>query len=617
MKNISIKRMLALCLTLALLAATLGVLPVPVAHAAGTINVNTTDDEFNADFGECSLREAIESANTNTNFGGCMRSGTAPYTISVPANTYTLTGALGEDNNSSGDLDIRASMTINGAGAGSTIIDGNNNDRVFHIDPTGIGGLTVNISGVTIQNGAATFHGGGIYNDSSTVNVTDSTLSGNQGRGIYNYGGTVTITDSTLSDNQADRGGGICNLVGTVTITDSTLSGNQGGGIYNLGGTVTITDSTLSGNQGRGIYNLLGTVNLTNSTLSGNQGSGIFNDESGRVTITNSTLSGNTVGGSGGGIYNQGGNHTYWGAVTITDSTISGNTAGENGGGIYNLGETHLSNVTIAKNTADSDNNGTGDGGGVYRGYGMVDLKNTIIAGNTDKGGEAPDCGGTLSSSGDNIVQNAVGCTLGGTGTNISVDPLLGSLADNGGATQTHALQAGSPAIDAVTDCTDLSSNPVRTDQRGVARPQSTACDIGAYEAAPELSIDKTVVPATNVSYRGVVTYTVVVSNSGVIDADNTLLTDTLSSQVDFARWVDQPTGADQANDQITWNGTVSASTALTFAFVVNHVGDYGDVVVNTAEYSHTICGGSDSATFTVIGVSYLPTIQKNNVITP
>jgi uncharacterized repeat protein (TIGR01451 family) len=128
---------------------------------------------------------------------------------------------------------------------------------------------------------------------------------------------------------------------------------------------------------------------------------------------------------------------------------------------------------------------------------------------------------------------------------------------------------------------------------------------------SPSLGITKTVTPTTNVTYHGEVTYTVVLNNSGTANASGTLLTDTLPGEVDFVSWVEQPAGANQINDQITWNGTVSASEAITFTFVVMRVGAYGDVVTNTAEYRHTTGSGDDDAIFNVLYHIYLPIVLK------
>lgn len=127
------------------------------------------------------------------------------------------------------------------------------------------------------------------------------------------------------------------------------------------------------------------------------------------------------------------------------------------------------------------------------------------------------------------------------------------------------------------------------------------------------LSVSKTVTPTTDITYHGTVTYTIALSNSGVISSTGVLLTDMLPSQVDFASWVVQPANANETNGQITWSGTVTASEAITFTFVVTHTGDYGDVVTNTVEYSHISGIGSDDATFIVESaiLTYLPIILK------
>jgi hypothetical protein len=110
-----------------------------------------------------------------------------------------------------------------------------------------------------------------------------------------------------------------------------------------------------------------------------------------------------------------------------------------------------------------------------------VTLKNTIVANN-----EGGDCGGGgVTSDGHNLDSDGT-CALTGTGDQSSTDPLLAALADNGGPTQTRALPANSPAVDAADD-----AGCPATDQRGVARPQdgdedgTAVCDIGAFELEP------------------------------------------------------------------------------------------------------------------------------------
>ncbi|MCS6815929.1 MAG: FG-GAP-like repeat-containing protein [Blastocatellia bacterium] len=165
----------------------------------------------------------------------------------------------------------------------------------------------------------------------------------------------------------------------------------------------------------------------------------------------------------------------------MTNSTFSGNIArGGNigGGAIVNGGELYLSFVTIAFNQAT-----TANGGGIFNNsVGVVRIKNSIVAGNT-AGGAGGNCwsqGGPILSLGGNVDND--GTCFGGAGSpNIN----LGPLQNNGGPTQTHALQAGSVAIGAAIDCTDAQGNSITEDQRGIPRPQPAvgACDAGAYEA--------------------------------------------------------------------------------------------------------------------------------------
>jgi CSLREA domain-containing protein len=457
---------------LTLAAALIAALALTATPArAATITLTTNLDTFPGDH-LCSLREAILAANTDTAVDACP-AGNGADTLILPAGEYILSLAgINENAALTGDLDITEDLIITGAGSGATTINANLIDRLFHI----ISPSTVEISGVTITLGKADL-GGGILNT-----------------------GTLTLTDTAFNDNNATNGGGGIYNSGTATISTSAFSGNSadlGGGIYNTGGgTMTITNSTVSGNtvtdDGGGIVNEH-TLTLTDSTVSGNValfGGGIYNAsnvDSGTLTVTNSTLSGNSTTGDGGGVFNSE-------TAIFINSTLSGNNANGDGGGIYNIGTAKLHNVTIATNAADSDADGLGDGGGVFvSATGTLNLGNSLIAKNFDKSAviQQPDCSGMLTSLGYNLIQKVNGCTLAGLKGNLfTMLPLLGPLQDNGGATWTHALLAGSPAIDAgnPAGCKDGKGTLLTTDQRGYARPvngdgnKTIVCDMGAFE---------------------------------------------------------------------------------------------------------------------------------------
>jgi hypothetical protein len=305
----------------------------------------------------------------------------------------------------------------------------------------------VTISGVTITEGHVTIGGGG---------------------GIDNLG-NLTVINSTISGNYAGAfGGGITNIgySANLTVINSTISGNNtngsGGGIINAGttripATLTVTNSTISGNA------------------AGNYGGGIASFEESAATqmVTGSTISGNTAGLSGGGIHNFG----LAGSLMLTNSTVSENYAGESGGGIFNFYATAtlmVANSTIAGNSATM-------GGGINN-EGDLTVKNSIVANNLSGGNCTNE--GIFTALGDNLADDG-SCPNFDVFT--STQSNLGDLADNGGLTFTHALPPGSVAINAVSDCTLVDGvTPVATDQRGVQRPQGTACDLGAFELAAE-----------------------------------------------------------------------------------------------------------------------------------
>lgn len=516
-------------LILALLAG-LAMVAAPAARAA-TITVTTTADENNSD-GDCSLREAIIAANTDTAIDACP-AGSGADTISLPAGNYLLTiSGRNENAAQTGDLDLNADLTISGAGQATTTIDAGSLDRVFHI----AAGSTVQISGVTLTGGRITANfGGGIFvSNGSTLILTDSQVNDNGaasgGGGIYANDSTLTLTNSqVISNTTTSEGGGIYASVSTLTLTNSRVDGNtsaSAGGGMNIGSsTLTLTDSHIDGNDagysGGGIYSDASTMTLVNSSVDDNEGGysgGGINTGIGNLTLINSRVDGNTVNGTGGGIYLTlgmatitnsqvstntsafaGGGISSGGTLTLVNSTVSGNSAVSHGGGLdIRIGTTKLYNVTLANNTADSDGDNDGDGGGVYifSPDGTLIATHSLIAANIDDssaGTQHPDCSGTLTGAGYNLIENTNGCTLAGdlTGNITGANPNLGLLQNNGGSTFTHALLPGSPVIDAgkPTGCLDPSGLPLTTDQRGFVRPVAgngntvSICDLGAYES--------------------------------------------------------------------------------------------------------------------------------------
>jgi predicted outer membrane repeat protein len=345
----------------------------------------------------------------------------------------------------------------------------------------GQGGL-LDVRGSTIRQNLSG-DGGGI--NAGTLTMTASTVAGNtsgsRGGGIRAT--TVTLTNSTVSNNSADNGGGGIIAV-TATLTNSTVSGNFGidfgGGI--AADVATLTNSTVRGNtvrggDGGGIF--ADTATLTGSTVDGNfaenSGGGVA---AGTVTLTRSTVSNNFAHQDGGGI-------AAAVAATLVNSTVSGNTAALDGGGIRASG-VRLLNATITGNIGRN-------GGGVFLAPGGTsDVRNTIVAGNLVSLGHAgPDLSGFFTSGGHNLIgdgTDAGGFADGAHGDQVGtavdpIDPRLGPLAFNGGRTRTHALRAGSPAIDR-GDGADVPA----TDQRGVARVRDgdgngrRVVDIGAVE---------------------------------------------------------------------------------------------------------------------------------------
>jgi len=382
------------------LAASVALAAAANAHAA-TFTVTRLDDPMpGVCDSDCSLREAVRAVDA----------GSGGDTIALPLGRFRLTIAgAGEDAAATGDLDLTKSVTITGAGARQTLIDGTGIDRVFDV----ASGVTALIADVTVTGGLVNGDGGGIAS-----------------------AGTLTLLRDTIANNEAiaagnNAGGGV-DSTGILAVTQSTISGNRaynGGGI-NFSGTATIADSTIAGNRAGGL------------------GSN----------------------GDGGGISGSAGS-----SLALTGSTVADNHAF----------------------------NGAGSGGGID--VPAATLKSSIVANNRahETSGSASyvdNCSHAATSNGRNL-SDGHDCGLTATGDLQDVDPRLGPLQDNGGPTDTEALLAGSPAIDAGDTCGTL-------DQRGTTRPRGASCDIGPYEFAPPIVTTTLAlgIGLTSASLRGTVT---------------------------------------------------------------------------------------------------------------
>ncbi|HXF64004.1 MAG TPA: CSLREA domain-containing protein, partial [Caldilineaceae bacterium] len=184
----------------------------------------------------------------------------------------------------------------------------------------------------------------------------------------------------------------------------------------------------------------------------------VFHVLGGTAKLSGVTLRGGHAAQGGGVLVESGA------ALHLENSTLTGNSADGAGGAIYNAGQVKLINVTIAGNQAASAR--------ALHNTGQAEVGNTLIAANP--GPVAPDCAGSLTPLGPNLVEDGDGCALGDAAL---VGPPGFTAQQAGGQTVFYRLLAGSAAFNAG----DNAICPA-TDQLGVARPQFTRCDIGAHE---------------------------------------------------------------------------------------------------------------------------------------
>ena len=429
--------------TIAALRRLVLVLALGWASAAGaaTITVTTADDERNND-GDCSLREAVAAANTDTAVDACTAGEDGEDEIVFAATFVTSTVSLGQEAISVTDsLSIDGSLTV-----GTLTVDGSGLYRILDVAQ----GASLSIANMTLSNGVApvgaavlvreggslqatnvtfsgneavgndaTQGGGAVYFQASSGEIRDSEFSDNTASGTSGSGGalfvsgsgqTVSIGGTTFSGNTANRAGGAIEsrdadlqLSGVdFDSNDAGMNPGNGGAIHlSAAGTATVVAGTVSDNtavEGGGFWNSSATMTVDGVTFTGNeatgddgdQGGGALYNNGGRLVVMGSEITGNDASGtsgSGGGILNN------MGTLIVMTSDVSDNTAQRAGGGIEDASGTTI----LVMNTVDgndiTEDAAPGNGGGVHSGGGTV-----VVAGGTYTNNRAVEGGGLWTS---------------------------------------------------------------------------------------------------------------------------------------------------------------------------------------------------------------------------
>lgn len=531
-------------------------LQVATASAASTVTVDSTADETlssaglsldscESEAGKCTLRAAVELADETSE----------DVTIDLPEGTYT-------ESHMPAPLLVRedAEVTIDGAGASSTIIAGDEEGSVLEV----AGNSSLTLNGVTVEHGVE-FEGGGIFVFSGATlivehSVVTENLAEDVGGGILGAPDSTTeVLGSSVTDNLAGSGGGIA--FETEDECDDARSANRAGRVEHaalpadLEIGLTVSQSTVEGNHaefgvGGGILAAPERCEEVAARASSTRASSRPAIEAlpseANLTVEQSTIASNSAvddedgesAGVGGGIYEE-----AFLDDPIVDSTIAENVAGSTGGGVaVGEGRAVLVSDTVSGNEVEPGEGEPEPEPGISptwrsarRGAARarrdagasepltggnlaadpdapaaIELRNTIVA--EPEGSESENCGegrveSLIEGAGFNLDYPSVtaeGETLDNCGLSSEDQDLVGvnpdfakaGLHENGGPTDTIALEPESPAIGAVPlaeDCEEEGTGPALpnglgeskpVDQRGEPRPgiAGKGCDIGAYE---------------------------------------------------------------------------------------------------------------------------------------
>lgn len=423
-------------------------------------DVDVVDDICDSDPSpgvRCTLRAAVMQANVSP----------GTFVIQLPPQLYQLTiPGAGEDQSRSGDLDLTGNIEIVG-----TTVAGVSKRRAV-IDARGASDRAVDgrSSAAALRNVVIT---GGILGTTSGLSTQLD------GGGVRTFG-NFTISDSVVRGNTASRGGGIASFNGTLTVTRTLVSDNSatavntglvtdgGGGMFIINTSATVLDSTIE-------------RNTSNSSGGGIGVAPVSIPEPG-IKVVRSLVAGNTAAKSGGGIDAVG---TNGGSFKLDNSTVSGNDSGSHGGGVAIRRVKQDNKISLFESTI-AGNSAVGFYGGVSTddsAGGRASAYGVIFANNAPANCDA---GSSFGLTGSRNLSTDTICRFSDSGSITGVSARLGSLANNGGPTRTHALLPDSPAIDAA----GYPLPGFSFDQRGKIRIRqglsiNNPHDMGAVESNP------------------------------------------------------------------------------------------------------------------------------------